>query len=187
MAPSLAETLRDWRDFYMLAGAASATLVGLMFVAASIGASLFNEKYLGPMRAFITPTVVHFASVLFACILLTAPNHSPLSLGGVLGLGALAGLAYCGRVLALVFKGFSSSLDWEDRAFYAFIPGFSYALLLTAAAMTFDGEPAGAADFIAVAVAILLGAGLRNAWDMMVWLAVHAPTAPSSYGPEAKP
>jgi len=187
MASSLAEILRDWRDFYMLAGAASATLVGLMFVATSIGASVFDEKHIGPLRAFITPTVVHFASILFASLLLTAPIHSPLSLACFLGLGGLAGLAYCGRVLALVFKGFSASLDWEDRAFYAIIPGLGYALLLVAAATTVAGEPNGGAIFIAVALAILLAAGLRNAWDMMVWLSVHAPTAaPSPSDRDAK-
>jgi len=188
MAPSPADTLRDWRDFYMLAGAASATLVGLMFVAASIGASVFDEKHSTPMRAFITPTVVHFASILFASLLLTAPGHNPLSLACFLGVGGFAGLAYCVRVLALVFRRFRASLDWEDRAFYAIIPGFGYVLLLVAAAMTIAGEPGGGAIFIAAAMAILLAAGLRNAWDMMVWLSVHAPTAaPSPTDPDAKP
>jgi hypothetical protein len=34
MPASLAELLRGWHDFYILIGTASATLVGLMFVAA---------------------------------------------------------------------------------------------------------------------------------------------------------
>jgi hypothetical protein len=188
MPSSLTDTLHDWRDFYMLVGAASATLVGLMFVAASIGASLFNDKYLGPMRAFITPTVVHFASVLFACILLTMPGHGSLSLGGLLGLGALAGLIYCGRVLALILKKFRASLDWEDRAFYALIPGFGYLLFLAAATMELWRQPAGANALIAAAIMVLLAAGLRNAWDMMVWISVHAPVGPSSPSePDAQP
>ena len=61
LSVSLDQTLRDWRDFYVMGGTAAATLVGLMFVFASIGASRFSSKYLAPMRAFITPTVVHFA------------------------------------------------------------------------------------------------------------------------------
>lgn len=188
MPSSLTETLHDWRDFYMLVGEASATLVGLMFVAASIGASLFNEKYLSPMRAFITPTVVHFASVLFACMLLAMPDHSWLSLGGLLGFGALAGLTYCGGVWLLILKTFRATLDWEDRAFYALIPGFGYLLLLASAAMELSRRPAGANPVIAAALMILLAAGLRNAWDMMVWISLHTPVAsPSSREPDAKP
>ena len=45
MGPSLAELLHDWHDFYVLVGTASATLVGLMFVAVSIGTAIFNEDH----------------------------------------------------------------------------------------------------------------------------------------------
>src|SRR6266404_7078234 len=74
MGPSLAELLHDWHDFYVLVGTASATLVGLMFVAVSIGTSIFNEDHRAAMTAFITPTVMHFAAVLFACLLGTIPT-----------------------------------------------------------------------------------------------------------------
>ncbi|HEY1945051.1 MAG TPA: hypothetical protein VGH40_23300 [Roseiarcus sp.] len=178
MPPSLTETLHDWRDFYLLVGTASATLVGLMFVALSIGASLFNEKYLGPLRAFITPTVMHLASPLFASIILTMPDHTAWSLGGLLGLGGLAGLVYCGRVLALIMRRFASTLDWEDRVFYALAPALGYFALLVAGGMALAQQPPVAAKLIAAAFVILLVAGLRNAWDMMVWLSIHSPNDP---------
>ena len=44
MDTSFAELVEDWHDFDVLVGTAAATLVGLMFVAASIGASVFTEK-----------------------------------------------------------------------------------------------------------------------------------------------
>jgi hypothetical protein len=37
---TMTEILRDWHDSYVLMGTATATLIGLMFVAASIGAGL---------------------------------------------------------------------------------------------------------------------------------------------------
>ena len=36
--------IHAWHDFYLLVGTASATLVGLMFVTATIGAQLFTER-----------------------------------------------------------------------------------------------------------------------------------------------
>ena len=39
--PQLADALRPWHDFYTLFGAASATLIGLLFVAASVGTGVF--------------------------------------------------------------------------------------------------------------------------------------------------
>jgi hypothetical protein len=64
MQSSLADLLDAWHDFDLLIGTAAATLVGLMFVAASIGASVFLEKDRAAMKAFISPTVVHFSAVL---------------------------------------------------------------------------------------------------------------------------
>ena len=141
MSVSLDQTLRDWRDFYVMGGTAAATLVGLMFVFASIGASRFNDKYLAPMRAFITPTVVHFASVLFVCLVSIMPIHNGRRLGGVLGVGALIGLAYCASILALIFRRFAAGLTWEDRLFYALIPLAGYLLLLASAALELDERP----------------------------------------------
>ena len=42
MDSSLADLIEDWHDFDLLVGTAAATLVGLMFVAASIGASFYT-------------------------------------------------------------------------------------------------------------------------------------------------
>jgi hypothetical protein len=101
-APPLAELLRAWRDFYALVGAASATLVGLLFVAASIGSNTFREEHRAPLGSFLTPTVAHFTAVLLACMLGCSPSQSWLSFGGALGAGALAGLCYSGRILFLL-------------------------------------------------------------------------------------
>ena len=122
MSVSLDQTLRDWRDFYVMGGTAAATLVGLMFVFASIGASQLARRNLGAMRAFITPTVVHFGAALFVCLVSIMPGHSERSLGGVLGVGALIGVAYCGQIFVLIFRRFAAGLAWEDRLFYALIP-----------------------------------------------------------------
>src|SRR5260370_28076673 len=98
---SLADLVRDWRDFYALLGAASATLVGLLFVAASIGASTFREEHRDPLGSFLTPTVVHFSAILFASILASVPSQSWRSLGGFLGAGALAGRPLSSRLFFL--------------------------------------------------------------------------------------
>ncbi len=96
MEPS--EALREWHDFYVLIGTASGTLIGLMFVAASIAATAMGERYRPGMEAFITPTVAHFSAVLFVCLLVMAPTHTRVSLGVVTLAGGAIGLGYCVRV-----------------------------------------------------------------------------------------
>jgi lipid-A-disaccharide synthase-like uncharacterized protein len=184
MGPSLAELLHDWHDFYVLVGTASATLVGLMFVAVSIGASIFNDEHSAGMTAFITPTVVHFAAVLFTCLLVTIPTQSWHTLGGLLGAGGLAGSIYCGRLVIQMIIRHRFNVDVIDRLFYALLPLLGYVLALISAALLLMQSTA-TANLIAAAVLVLLFAAIRNAWDMMVWIVIKAPPggAPPSLPP----
>jgi hypothetical protein len=181
MPASPAQLLHEWHDFYILLGTASATLVGLMFVAVSIGTSVFNEEHRAPMRAFITPTVMHFAAVLFACVVVTIPTHSWWTLGGLIATGGLAGAIYCGSILADIIIRHRFNVDLSDRLFYALLPLLGYLLALISAVLLFM-QSAASANLIAAALLTLLFAGLRNAWDMMVWIVIRAP---SGGGPSA--
>ena len=174
---TFAEMLHDWHDFYVLLGTASATLVGLMFIAASIGATVFSEANRAALAAFITPTVIHFGAVLFACLVVTIPTHSRHSLGAVLGIGGLAGTVHSGRLLVQLIIRHSFKVDLVDRAFYVLIPLVAYLIALAAAVLLFEQSALGA-ELIAAALLILLFAGLRNAWDMMVWIMIKVPGGP---------
>ncbi|MCA9877930.1 MAG: hypothetical protein KC442_09110 [Thermomicrobiales bacterium] len=57
----LAQALTDWIPFYALAGAAAATLLGLLFVAASLRLAIFRDPH--------TADVSFFASFIFATML----------------------------------------------------------------------------------------------------------------------
>jgi hypothetical protein len=175
MDPSLSHLLHEWHDFYVLVGTASATLVGLMFVAVSIGTAIFNEDRRVGMAAFITPTVTHFAAVLFACLVATMPSHTWYTLGGLLGAGALAGAGYSGGLVGRIIFRQPFKVDLEDRLSYAFLPPVGYVLALVAAALMFTRSAALSADLIAAAVLTLLFSAIRNAWDMMVWIVIKAP------------
>ncbi len=175
MDPSLPVFLREWHDFYVLVGTASATLVGLMFIAVSIGTTIFDETHRGAMRAFITPTVIHFAAVLFACLVALMPNHTWYTLGGLIGAGALAGTAYGGGLVAQMIVRHRFNVDLIDRLFYAALPLAGYVLALIAAALLLTRAAAVSAGLIAAAVLILLFAAIRNAWDMMVWIVIKTP------------
>jgi hypothetical protein len=189
MGPSLAELLHDWHDFYVLVGTAAATLVGLMFVAVSIGTAIFNEDHRVAMTAFITPTVMHFASVLFACLLTTIPTHTWYSLGGLLGAGALTGSIYSGGLVVQMIIRHRFNVDLSDRLFYALLPLFGYLLALISAALLLM-RSAMSANIIAAAVLMLLLASIRNAWDMMVWIVIKTPSGgvpPPSASPRESP
>ncbi|MGA2126833.1 MAG: hypothetical protein ABSG76_11855 [Xanthobacteraceae bacterium] len=169
------DMLREWHDFYVLVGTASATLVGLMFVSASIGANFYNESHSGAMKAFVTPTVVSFSSALVVCVLVTIPSHSWASLAGLLGAGALLGLIYSGRILVALLVSRRFAVDLSDSLFYALVPVAAYAALAAAAVLLYMQSTAGP-NVVAAVLLVMLLAGIRNAWDMTLWIMLNTPT-----------
>src|SRR5262249_37605512 len=176
MGPSLAELLRDWHDFYVLVGTASATLVGLTFVAVSIGARVFNEDHRAAITAFITSTLVHFAAALFTFLLVTIPTQSWRTLGALFAAGGLAGSTYCGRLAVQMIIRHRFNVDLSDRLFYALLPLSGYMLALISALLLLMQSTV-SANLIAAAVLTLLLAAIRNAWDMMVWIVIKTPSS----------
>jgi hypothetical protein len=147
-----------------------------VFVAVSIGTAIFNEDRRIGLAAFLTPTVMHFAAVLFACLVATMPSHTWYTLGGMLGTGALAGAIYSGRLVVQMIAIRSFKIDMEDRLFYGLLPLAGYGLALAAAVLLLTRAGAIGTDLLAAAALTLLFGAIRNAWDMMVWIVIKTPT-----------
>ena len=183
---TLSELLHEWHDFYLLLGTASATLVGLMFVAATLGASVFSERHRTALQAFISPTVVNFAAVLFVCIGVMIPSQTWLSLGVMLAGGGVAGLVYAGRVWVQMFVRRSFQVDMVDRMFYATVPVLGY-LLVLASGILLLLRIRWSSEVAAAALVVLMFAGVRNAWDMTTWIMMRTPTTAPLRPPDEPP
>lgn len=162
-----------WRDFYTLIGAASATLVGLIFVAASVGTGVFTHERQVGVRTFLSPTVVAFSVVLAASLIGVLPAFSWMVPGFLfVGIGLL-GVLYSWRVWRkMVREGIAEHIDLEDRTWYLAVPAMAYLLIGTAGAALGNWTEAGC-TILAVGVCLLLLAGIRNAWDMTTWVVLR--------------
>ena len=171
--PKMAGELHDWHDFYALLGEASATLIGLMFVAASVGATFFNVEREHAARAFLTPTVLHFSAVLVNCLAATAPARTESSLAALFLATGVAGTAYTGWLwMRMRERGFIKTIDWADRLCYLFFPALIY-MLAAAAGIAWLIQFRHGLVLLALTLVFLLLLGIRNAWDMTLWIAVH--------------
>jgi hypothetical protein len=172
MEPNLASVVRDWHELYSLVGTASARL---LFVAASVGANVFSTSDQQPMKAYLTPTVAHFSSLLFICILFLIPTQTWLSLSMTLGGLGIIGIAYSLRHWVRALFTLRCRIDLADRVFYVLVPGLGYLLVVVFTVTLFEHQPL-SAKLTAAALIVLLLAGIRNAWDMTVWIITRSQT-----------
>jgi hypothetical protein len=168
-----AATLAAWHDAFILFGTAAATLIGLMFVAASVSAGNFSWDKRHALRLFLSSSVVQFAAVLAMSVAGLAPVPSPKVLAALAAAVALFGLGYAAIVAIDVIRaGFTSRLDAEDGFWYAVLPPLGHVTLLAASVVLLRDPPAGCA-VLAAGMAVLLFAGIRNAWDITIWIVTH--------------
>ncbi|MGH7068066.1 MAG: hypothetical protein ACREFO_09390, partial [Acetobacteraceae bacterium] len=143
-AAKLSDLLTPWHDFYIVTGTAGATLVGLLFVAASLGSGVFTEERRPHFRAFVSPSVAHFSSALALSLAALAPLHRWLLLALIEGGVAVFGLAYSSIVWgAMVRLGITATLDLEDRIWYAALPALAYAVVVATAIALWAERPTG--------------------------------------------
>ncbi|HVC59253.1 MAG TPA: hypothetical protein VND19_02670 [Acetobacteraceae bacterium] len=164
----LADALGPWREFYTMLGTASATMVGLLFVAATVGAGVFSNDRRAALRVFLSASVVNFSLILAACLVVLAPVRSWVLLGVViLGCG-LFGLAHsCVAWRDTLRDGLIKAIDLEDRVWYIVLPIAGY-LFVAASGVTLALRLDVGCAALALSMGALLAVGLHNAWDITV-------------------
>jgi hypothetical protein len=182
--------LASWGNFYLITGAAAATLTGLQFVVQTLVASDAHRTVGGGdpagIGAFGTPTVVHFTSALLLSSLMCVPWPGYGSLAATLGVMGVGALAYSALVLRLARRQQSYVPVAEDWIFHVILPAAAYAAVLVAAVLFRPG--AAAPDFlIAAATLVLLCVGIHNAWDTVTYLTVTVHRAVAPGGEPAPP
>jgi hypothetical protein len=165
----LPAALAPWHEFYTLLGEAAATMIGLLFVAASVGRGVFSQNRLGPLRMFLSGSVVQLATVMANSLFVLAPLRYWELLGGVVLACGCLGLVYSGMAWRdTVRDGLSAKIDLEDRLWYAVAPAAGYLVAaISGVAMILRREFA--CPVLAGAMGTLMLVAIHNAWDITIW------------------
>jgi len=128
----LHQALQAWHDFYEVSAAASGTLLGAMFVVASIGTGCLTRETARLVRVWTTPTVVNVSAMLIGCAVLLTPSVTWELLGVFLGVASLGGLIYMviiGRAI------WARHIDLDDRIWHGFVPPVGCLTMVAAAVL----------------------------------------------------
>jgi hypothetical protein len=161
--------LAVWEGFYLVVGPSAAVLIGLQFVAITLGAETNVAEAGSAIGAFSTPTIVHFCAVLFIAVVLIAPWPALAVAAIVLGACGVAGLTYTLLVMRRASRQTAYVPVLEDWIWHGALPLVSYATLIVTAFML-QTDPTTILLVIGGIALLLLFIGIHNAWDAVVYI-----------------
>jgi hypothetical protein len=162
----------DWANFYVITGSAGAALVGIQFVIVTLVTSLRVRTTHDSIKAFSTPTIVHFGGALLVAAIMTAPWPSLLSRSIALEVCGLAGVAYAIIIVIRTRRQTVYAPVWEDWLWHAILPCVVYGSLVAAAILLHTSHVVGM-FVVGGATLGLLFIGIHNAWDAVTYIVVE--------------
>lgn len=164
--------MNGWQNFYVIVGAAGATLIGVQFVVMTLIATFRSPTDEDTLGAFGTPTVVYFASAIVLAAIMCAPWPSLLGAAIVIGILACGAFVYGIVVIHRARRQTGYEPVKEDWFWYAIAPSATHLALVAASLLLFT-IPRSAMFIIAAASLALLLIGVHNAWDTVTYIVLN--------------
>jgi hypothetical protein len=172
MAESSSSALSAWSSFYTVVGSSAAALTGLVFVVISLVPG--RERQEGTpagIAAFATPTVMHFTTALLISGVLIMPWRALVFAAAVTAGIGLYGFAHILRAMYRATRLTVYTPDIEDWIWFMILPFVAYGAIF-AAAIALAAAAVQALFVVAGGVLLLVFIGIRNAWDIVTYIAI---------------
>jgi hypothetical protein len=161
-----------WENFYLMVGSAAGALIGLLFVVVTLTAGRERSAALRGVSLYMTPTVLHFVMVMSISAVAMAPKLPIRLVAALVGLGLAVGLGnsvWAGRGINKL-RSRDEAIHWSDFWMYSCTPSLVYLALGVADVGLWSAADWAPRVLAAVLLALLL-CGIRNAWDLVTWIA----------------
>ena len=160
--------MSGWHDFFILAGTAAATLVGLLFVGLSLHLRIVVAS--SEVRSLARVTLANFGAVLFVALLLVIPENESAAASQLIGAGAVSLIVTVPNLVPGRSTGRTLRLQRSTRLRLLLRFGMSsvsYVGIIVAGILLFS-SPNWAFTVLVTAIIVLLVVALRNTWDLLV-------------------
>jgi hypothetical protein len=154
-----------WHDFYVVAGTAAATLVGLLFVGLSLHLRAVLSR--SEVRSLARVTLANFGLILFVSLFMVIPESAPATSPLLIGAGAFS-LAVIGPSLVAAGRSQTRTLRPYQLVMRFGSSVVAYVGVIVAGLLLGRGSDAAALSWLVAVTFVLLVVSLRNSWDLLV-------------------
>ena len=164
--------MQDWSQFYATVGAASAALIGLLFVAVSINASAALGPDQDVSQRLTEQAFQNFLAVMFVSLLALFPQISPKTFGGVT---LAASASWSAWVVIRFGQTLARRVGWRAwiagvRRHFSSLIGFSILIVVAARmALSWDHDY----NWLAASMLALLFSATTVAWELLTRIAMR--------------
>lgn len=169
---TMESALSAWENFYVIIGSSAGALTGLQFVVIALIAEGRVGGSMPEIRAFGTPTIVHFCASLLISAILSSPWSTIAGAGLALTICGAAGVIYALLVVRHARRQTGYTPDKADLLWYIASPVVLYSAWFVSA-IFLAREHTSALFAIAVVALSLLFLGIRNSWDTVTYVALE--------------
>ena len=158
-----------WHDFYLMAGTAAVTLVGLLFVALSLHVAILFQSEHRDFRMLAAEAFQGYLYVLITSLLFLLPvgdSHFTTLVYALLNLIMLGRTALRAPSFFAAHKAKGGPTNQRWRFF---VPAMAYLLGLLAIVQIWAGQ-ANAGFGLFAPVAMMLAASTRTSWDLLEYI-----------------
>jgi hypothetical protein len=169
-------TFASWHDFYVTMGTASASLIGLLFVALSLNLDSILGDSRDDLRAFAEQAFYSFSWVLLIAVFFLIPQQNVDYLGAIyLVLGVLASYRLVRRA-PTIWRGRRRDRLGEAVFWRFVLPAAAVIGLVAAGFGLLLGDLSALYWLVAVIIGLLMSAA-RSSWDLLVKVGEERRTA----------
>ena len=167
---SYGDTFQSWHDFYVTAGAAAATLVGLLFVGLSLHIKVVVSH--PDVRSLARVTLTDFFGVMLVALVILAPTGNAQTEGvWMIAIGAVSFVIVVRPAVEGIRMSRTRAIGARVLVSRFGLSALGYAGLVVIGGLFSRGEVRGALGGLLIVVVVLLTVAVRNTWDLLVTVA----------------
>jgi len=155
----------SWRDFFGLAGAASATLLGLLFVGVSFRADIRQQSEGSLHRSVVGLNFLHYLIIILFSLYFQVPDMDPDELAWSIIITSLVALSSVARATFTLRSQMSSD---RVTSFWNLIVPIACYMAATGVGIAIFIHDDGAIGWMVSVTAFLMIIPTRNAWELLI-------------------